>query len=468
MKTIKIIVSIIVAILSFYLCYVIINLNVLPNKYLITFISFIIFLNIIAQVCLFLKGKFKRIISALCYIILLIVSILGIKCGNNTINFLNKTFNNKIYEVSTYSVLTTAYSHITKMNDLNNKKVEYLSIDSNKDDVINAIDSLIKVDFISNEDIYSIYDNLVSKKNDAIVIDNSYLDILRDTLKIDEETKTIYTFEIKHEKNQESQEIKVLKPMNIYISGSDSRSEVIYNKSRSDVNMILTINPDTKTILMTSIPRDYYVSVYGKTGLKDKLTHAGIYGVDTSKKTLENLFNIKIDYAIKVNFNSVVELVDLVDGIDIESDKEFDSYHIKGWKVSKGINHMDGRHALAYARERYAYLEGDNHRIMNQQQVLEATMTKIISDEKILLKYDKLLNSLSKFYVTDIPKSAITLFVKSELNDIKPWKFESARVTGIGASSNTYTSPKSKTYVMIPNDESVSLATDKMNKVLGY
>lgn len=465
-RIIKSIISLIFLVLSLYLIAVINDLNVLPNKYFILLIGIIFIFNIIADICLFGKSKILKIVSSIFYGILLIIIILGIKYGNDTITFLNKSFNNHTYEINTYLVLTIKDSNINRIEDLKDKEIYYLDTDNYKDEVIQKVNSLVKVNLIGKGDIYSLYDILINGDALSIVIDSAYLDVLSDDLSVDEQIKTIYSFEIKHEKENKSEQIKKLKAMNIYISGSDSRSDVIYNKSRSDVNMILTINPDTNTILMTSIPRDYYVDVYGKTGLKDKLTHAGIYGVDTSKKTLENLFDIKIDYSIKVNFNSVVELVDLVGGIDVYSDITFDSSHIPGWIVEKGINHMDGRKALAYTRERYAYTSGDNHRIMNQQQVLEATMTKIISDEKILLKYDKLLDSFSKFYVTDIPKSVVTLFVKDQLNDMELWKFESQRVTGTGDSRNTYTAPTLKRYVMIPDEKSVINAKNKINEIL--
>jgi LCP family protein required for cell wall assembly len=228
--------------------------------------------------------------------------------------------------------------------------------------------------------------------------------------------------------------------------------------------MILTINPYSKDILITSIPRDYYVQVHNQTGLKDKLTHAGIYGLDISEKTIEDLFDIEIDYSVKINFNAVTEIVDLVGGIDVYSDITFNSYHKKGWVVKKGWNHMDGSKALAYSRERYAYASGDRHRIQNQSQVLEAVLKKIMTNKKLLLQYDELLTSLSNLYRTTIPKEVVTLYVKEQLKDMSTWNFNTIRVNGSNASLPTYTAPKSKRYVMIPYEEDIKNAHEEISK----
>lgn len=269
--------------------------------------------------------------------------------------------------------------------------------------------------------------------------------------------------EIQLKDNKEKFDIK---KVNILISGSDSRKGKIVSKSRSDVNMILSINPSTHKILLTSIPRDYYVQLHGTKGNKDKLTHAGIYGIDMSKQTLEDLFNIKIDYTIKVGFNSLIELVDLIDGIDVDSDITFNSSSIKGWTVNKGINHFNGKQALAYSRERYAYKNGDIHRIQNQQQVLEAIMNKMFNNKSLLLRYNKLLESLSNLYVTDIPNSYIKLIVKEQLTNMESWDIEKQYLKGNNSKKETYSMPGIKLYVMVPDNNSVKSASNNINLLL--
>ncbi|MGN1372269.1 MAG: LCP family protein [Candidatus Coprovivens sp.] len=441
------------------------KLNILPTKYFLLVIGIIGLINIITIVLLLLKNKIIRIIGIIISILYIILSIIGLNYTTNTNSFLNKAFNNNIIETSTYNVIVLKDSSYNKIEELKNKKLGYLKEEKNPIELLNDI---VTTESTEYEDLYELYDLLVDKKIDSMLIDEAYIDVLEDDYSdIDDNIKILYTFNLETEIEKKDEESSnLVRPINIYISGSDSRSNNISNKSRSDVNMIATINPNTNKILLTSIPRDYYVQVHGQTGLKDKLTHSGIYGLEISAKTIEDLFDVKIDYSIKIGMNAVEEVVDLVGGIEIYSDKTFRSYHLPGWTVQEGMNDMDGKKALAYARERYAYASGDRHRIQNQQQVLEAVLKKVLSDKSILLKYDDLLESLSNLYRTDIPRDVITAFVKEQLETMDTWKFETQWVDGKGASLPTHTAPKYKRYVMIPYEEDVEKASLKMKSVL--
>lgn len=473
-KIIKYVLAIFMTILSAYLVLVVSKLDVLPTKYLLFFISVIVLLNLVGHITLFVKKWWTKIFTSICYVVLIIISFLGINYGLDTLDFLNKSFNNNDVEVTTYNLIVLNDKGIDDVKSLDNKTVAIMENDDNKDKVLEELKSKVEFKDKRYTDIYDIYNDFFNSKIEGAFIDASLLEIIDDEPSMcdcndvrffKDDYKVIYSYSIETKKEEKKEDVK-LKPLSIYLSGSDSRSNVIQNKSRSDVNMVLTINPDTKTVLMTSIPRDYYVSVHGKTGLKDKLTHAGIYGIDVSRQTVEDLFDIDIPYSIKISMSSVTEVVDLVGGVDVVSDKEFNSYHYKGWRVQKGVNHMDGAHALAYSRERYAYASGDRHRILNQQQVLEAVLKKVVQDKTFLTKYDKLLDSLSSLYRTDIPASLITELVKKQLDDMSSWTFLSNSVSGSDASSATYTAPNSKRYVMVPYEKDVSEAHDKIVGVL--
>jgi LCP family protein required for cell wall assembly len=230
----------------------------------------------------------------------------------------------------------------------------------------------------------------------------------------------------------------------------------------------MTIDPKNKKILLTSIPRDYYVQLHGTKGYKDKLTHSGIYSIQMTKNTLEDLFDIKIDYTIKVGFQSVIQLVDTLGGIDIDSDASFKSHCGDGGAIKtdvvKGINHFNGGQALSYARERYAYKTGDNHRVQNQQQVLEAIINKITTDKSLLKRYDKILDSLKETYRTDIPSSYIRLLVNNELDNMSGWTIERQQVSGSGSMDRTYSMPSVRLYVMKPDINSINSAKNKINE----
>lgn len=445
-----------------YLIISINKLNIIPTKYYIVGLILLIIINVLVILSLLLKQMMFKVLGIILSVFIIAISAIGIKYINNTNEFLDNSFNNNVVEISTYNLIVLKKSKYTSIDDLENKKLGHLT---NSKEALETLKEKIITENIEYEDIFDLYDDLINKKTDAILIEESYLDLIADERKdIEDKINVIYSF------NQESiiektnnEDKNIVRPLNIYISGSDSRSNNIQNKSRSDVNMIVTINPNTNEILLTSIPRDYYVQVHGQTGLKDKLTHSGIYGLDVSTATIEDLFNIKIDYSIKIGFNAVVEVVDLVDGVDIYSDTAFKNSIVT---VKKGMNHFNGKEALRYARERKVYAGGDRHRIQNQQQVLEAVFKKIISDKSLLLKYDELLNSLGNLYRTDIPKEVITAFVKEQLDNGDKWTFETQWVNGKSASLNTHTSPKYKRYVMIPNEDEVEAASQKIKNII--
>lgn len=480
-KIIKIIIAIVMLILSIICFKYVSDMDILPNKYLIAFLTLLLIINMFGILFLFLKGIITKILSSIVYIILVVVSIVGIKYSKSTIDYLNTAFNNS-KEINTYDVIVLKTSNYEKIEDLKDKTMGYLLSEIDNEKYLNILKEKVNVNF-KEFNIFNLYQNLLDKKIDSMLINEGYLDLLEEQFSdFSNKTKIIYTYNVeektqvvektdanKDDNNTENGITKRPKKnpnsINIYLSGSDSRSNYIQAVSRSDVNMIMTINPDENIILLTNIPRDYYVQLHGTTGLRDKLTHAGIYGINMSKQTLEDLFGINIDYTIKIGFNGVVELVDLVGGIDIDSDSSFRCYTNASVYVNKGMNHFNGVQALAYARERYAYLEGDRHRGANQQQVIAATFNKLSKDKNLLLKYDSLLNTFSSLYITDIPKDVITSLIKYQIDKMPSWKIESQAVDGTGASKQTYSMPGMNLYVMEPNYSTVNKAADRISEL---
>jgi len=487
--------------LSSILIKVVNDLDILPSKYYVLLISILAILNILGIICMFTKKVWTKVIGVLLYIIVIIISLFGIRYGNKTIEFFDEGFNNDLKETTIYSVVVLKDSNYKKISDLKDKSMGYLVIENKS--IKEFINNKVSSNFTQYKEPYTLYEDLINKKIDSIIIDNVYIDLLEDDYHdINDKIKIVKNYDItledlKEDKvddsnsnsndnsnnnddkdNNDESNSNIVKDkyksdngsINIYISGSDSRSNTIKSKSRTDVNMIMTINPNTKTILLTSIPRDYYVRLHGTSGYKDKLTHSGIYGIDMSRKTLEDLLGIKIDYTIKVGFNSVIKIVNLVGGVDVYSNYSFTSSHRdangKRFKVNKGWNHFDGARALAYSRERYAYKAGDNQRIKNQQQVLEAIIKKVSKDKSILLKYEEFLNSFKSLYKTDIPDSIIKKYIKAQLNDMSSWNIMEISLTGSGSYKRTYSMPGRNLYVMVPNTSSVNNASNKIKSVM--
>lgn len=246
----------------------------------------------------------------------------------------------------------------------------------------------------------------------------------------------------------------------VYISGSDSRSSDVLATGRSDVNIIATINPNTRQVLLVSTPRDYYVplSISDVGDLPDKLTHAGIYGIDVSKDTLAQLYDIDIDYYFRVNFDGFEDIIDALGGIEVNSQYEFDAglYHF-----NQGTNYMDGEKALAYVRERYAFPNGDYQRGIHQMQVIQAIIQKAMSPE-LLSNYGSLLSAAQNSFVTSVPYSLIGSLVRDQLSFNVPWSIDSYYVSGTGSSAYTYSIPNQKAYVTIPDETTVETAKDLM------
>ena len=252
-------------------------------------------------------------------------------------------------------------------------------------------------------------------------------------------------------------------PFIVYLSGIDTKGD-ISTRSRSDMNQLMVVNPQTGKVLLVNTPRDYYVQLAGTTGLKDKLTHAGIYGIDTSVGTMANLYGIDINYWVRVNFTSVTEIVDAVGGVDVYSDTAFttSSGH---FRIVKGMNHLDGAQALAFSRERYHVSGGDNTRGKNQQLVIAAILQKV-TQPSVLVNYTSILNAVQGAIQTSMPENAISDQVKLQLQNNTAWSVETYSVTGSDASEYTYSASHQKLYVMIPNQASIDTAKQKIAAIL--
>lgn len=249
----------------------------------------------------------------------------------------------------------------------------------------------------------------------------------------------------------------VTKPYIIYISGIDTYGE-ISAVSRSDVNMLMVVNPARRSILLVNTPRDYYVQLHGTSGLKDKLTHAGVYGVDMSIQTLEDLYGIDIQHHIRINFTSLVTLIDTIGPVQVYSDYDFLTYR-------QGYNTLNSKQALQFARERYSFNEGDRQRGRNQQRVIEAIIAKLSRAESAT-RLPQITNAIKGAIETDIPEDSLKAIIRGQLDDLRAWKVESISVDGTGSMQPTYSYSASLLYVMIPSDQSVAWAKSKIDDYL--
>ena len=258
-------------------------------------------------------------------------------------------------------------------------------------------------------------------------------------------------------------------PFVVYLSGVDNRGELTEN-ARSDVNILAVVNPVTKQAALINTPRDYYVDLAG-TESKDKLTHAGLYGVETSMATLGNLYGVNVDHYIRINFAGFISIIDAIGGVDVYSDQAFTSVGSPGYydptTFAEGWNHLDGKSALAFARERHAFKTGDIQRGINQMKVIDAMANKLKSPT-LLMSFSKLMDAAADCFVTSFSQEQISALVRMQLGDLASWDIQSYTVTGSGAkSSKCYSAKGQSLYVMKPDENSVNEAKALIAAVLG-
>lgn len=247
----------------------------------------------------------------------------------------------------------------------------------------------------------------------------------------------------------------------VYLSGIDTYGGVT-NKSRSDVNIIMAVNTQTKQILLLSTPRDYYVPLTISGGSRDKLTHAGLYGVQVSKGTLEQLYDTQIPYFLRMNFSGFIDIINALGGIEVYSPQTFTVEPIMTYR--EGYNKVDGLQALAFARERYSFAGGDRQRGENQMEVIRATIEKCQSSS-MLLNYQEVMESIAGTFESNIEQERIAQLVSAQLSQKSDWNIVSYSVGGSGSRQTTYSMPGRSAYVMIPDEKMVEHAKELLKKV---
>lgn len=449
------------------LMYMIYELNILPITYFMA-IGGVLALFVLLFVFKLVRRKtgfVSRIVFNIFSIVLILASIYGMTYINATNNFLNNLIA-KNFETVTYDVVVNSNGYYNDIKDLNNKNVGHLKNDTNYH--LLKIRMATDLSFKPKEynDVETFENNIENGLIDAVVVQDSYYEMLKEEYSnLEKSTKVIKKYNIIVKKdNKKKIKQTSREPFLVYISGIDTYGNIT-SVSRSDVNLLLAVNPKNKKMLLVSIPRDYYVQLHGTTGLKDKLTHAGIYSIDMSMNTINDLLDTKIDYFVRINFSTLTKSIDLLDGIDVYSDKTFTPYTNKNMTINEGVNHMNGEMALAFARERYTYATGDRHRGQNQQAIITA-MIKKLTNGGYVTKYKDILQSLDGSFETSMRYEEMTELFKMQIEKKIDWNVESISLDGTGSQEPTYSMGNRKLYVMIPNQATINNAKEKLNEYL--
>lgn len=449
--------------------YMFFQFAVLPNIYMYGIVAIVITLCVMTFF-LQLKTEEKSIRAILSRIIAVLVSIAlllvcnEIKRGSTFI----QGFSGMNYETDALSVIVLKNTDYTELKQLNDKVIAM----NEQEDQKNLTDALTDIrKNISNAkyknyiDWNHLADALYNKDADAILVNEAFRGMLEENHPdFTHETRVIYQVKIKTKTENIANEGAIKDGVfNICVTGIDTYGPVS-TRSRSDVNMVMTVNMNTHKILMTGIPRDYYVKLASK-GQYDKLTHSGIYGVNETVNTISNLLDTKLDYYVRINFSSLVNVVDVIGGIDVYSDKTFVPHTNRSLTIQEGVNHMDGAMALAFSRERYAYASGDRHRIQNQQDVMMAIINKLLTPS-IISNYKEVLEKVEGTFETNMSSDDIITLIKMQLSDLKGYEMINQYLDGTGKlTTGLYSMPRSKLYTMVPNENTIAKAKEKIREV---
>ena len=476
-KVLSILLSVVLVISSFYLLYQVIRLNVLPSKFLFPLTIGVVVLDAIFILLLiyFSKNVVSKIVCILLTLFICVATCMGGYYISKTQNVLSNITNVAKHAKNTVSVIVKESSSIKNKSQLNDVSVGSLRL--NEQGSKKVLKELSGEGIVLNQTEYdsmtALLEAFYNGEVDSIIINESSRSQILDMeaySNFDSNTRVVYQTSYKVKNNDSATSVSDItsKPFNVLISGSDTRGGFDEN-GRSDVIMIATVNPKTHTILLTSVPRDFYVTTACDAGdgcmqgALDKITHTGIHGTNTTKRTVEQLLGIEINYTFKVGFDTVTELVDVLGGVDVYVEPGY-ATTTSEFSVHEGVNHLNAQQALAFARERYSYTEGDRQRTKNQQQVLMG-IVKEATKPSVITNYAAIMDTMANTFSTTMSNEEITDLIKYQLSNNPTWKMEQYMVDGTGDTLMCAELGDAAS-VMVPDQSTVKMAKDKINAVL--
>ncbi|MGQ7449007.1 LCP family glycopolymer transferase CpsA [Streptococcus suis] len=449
------------------LCLFLVNMyryNILDFRYL-NYIVTLLLVGVAVLAGLLMWRKKARIFTALLLVFSLVITSVGIYGMQEVVKFSTRLNSNSTFSEYEMSILVPANSDITDVRQLTSilAPAEY-----DQDNITALLDDISKMESTQlatspATSYLTAYQSMLNGESQAMVFNGVFTNILEnEDPDFSSKVKKIYSFKVTQTVETATEQVSG-DSFNIYISGIDTYGP-ISSVSRSDVNIIMTVNRATHKILLTTTPRDSYVAIAdGGQNQYDKLTHAGIYGVNASVHTLENLYGIDISNYIRLNFTSFLQLIDLVGGIDVENTQEFTS---GGYNFPVGTVHLDAEQALIFVRERYSLANGDNDRGKNQEKVIAALIKKLSSPDN-LANYQAILTGLEGSIQTDLSLETIMGLVNTQLESGTQFTVESQALTGTGRSDlPSYAMPGSQLYMMEINQDSLEQVKAAIQSVL--
>lgn len=452
---------------------VLVHMNVLVPKLLAAAIAVVGTLFIINFLPLFSK-KFKhsrRVIGLIFSILMIAIYGLGISYMMGTLDFLNKISaaeSEKEAAMEYYLIVNKANGY-ENINQLEGENVRtFLTNDINYSKAKNQLKEVVNIQYEMSEDLNAMGLGIMDGTHKALFLSKNHYDtIYREQEPFRNGTKILHTVKVMIPLSELATELDVTKEaFNVYISGLDTEGSIEID-IRSDVNMIMTVNPITHKILLTSLPRDYYVRLAGQGDAMDKLTHTGIYGIQESVKSVENVTGLDMDYFVKVNYSTVTQFIDAIGGIDVYSDFAFTTHGQKVYfNYVEGNNHLDGVHTLAFARERKSFTDGDFQRNKNQQKIVKAVIEKVMASPALLTEYNSILKAMADTVRINMTPADMQALVKMQLAEMPSWDIDMIDMVGVPDWQPCYSLGNEPKSVVTPDNESVVSCVDKIIEVM--
>ncbi len=431
-------------------------MGVIPDKYLYIIVPLYVIVAgvVLWQLMCRSKAVWRGVLFMVIGMVMITVNIAVYKSGHSVNSFLNA--------VQPPQVNYVEYTVIAKKNRSvvldSARSVGMVGADTLRDKAAKALAGVTPAAQSSYDSLMALTEQLNTGAVELASIRTANMGVLQENYReFYDSVATLATYKVRDDDRRAAPKTDVTKPFVLYISGIDTYGDV-GEVSRSDVNMLAVMNPAKRTILLVNTPRDYYVQLHGVASMPDKLTHAGIYGIDMSRQTLGDLYGVEIPYYVRLNFTSLVKMVDVVGDITVDSDYAFHSFQA-------GKNTLDSKRTLEFARERYSFGDGDRQRGRNQQKVIEAIVAKM-SEPRNLTRYNAILSTLQSSLQTNMSQETIASLIKMQLNDFKGWRVESMSVDGAGATRQTYSMGAMPLYVMIPDSASIERAKERIGEYL--
>ena len=448
-----------------FLLFLIFRHNILAFRYLNVITAAVVILVALASLLLIIYRKAEKFTIFFLTLAILVssVSFFALQQFVGFTSHINSTSNYSEYSMSVVVLKDSEVHNVTQLDsvtgptDTDNENIQKLIAD-----IKTSQSKELTVE--QSTSYLAAYKSLVSGEAKAIVLNSVFENIIESEYPdYASKIRKIYTKNIT--KEVAAPKISKNKSFNVYVSGIDTYGP-ISSVSRSDVNILMTVNRDSKKILLTTTPRDSYVPIAdGGNNQKDKLTHAGIYGVDSSIHTLENLYGVDINYYVRLNFTSFLKLIDLLGGVDVYNDQEFTSRHGK-FHFPVGNVHLDSEQALGFVRERYSLADGDRDRGRNQQKVIVAIIQKLTSTEA-LKNYSDIIQGLQDSLQTNMPIETMMDLVNAQLESGGSYKVNSQDLKGTGQMGlPSYAMPDSNLYMMEIDDSSLAAAKSAIQDVM--